>query len=95
MRLDGKCVLLLATDPVFRRDVLSGDSHMPVTEWIVERGRHRIDHHPIAHALTPTCRGQEVSRATHAFGPRANHDIGITKEDVLSGRNDRLQSAAA
>ena len=93
--LERERILFVASHAVFRRDIFRGHAHVAVAERIVQSPGHGVDELRVSHALTPARRGYEVGGTAHALGARAERDVGVAEQDVLSRRDDRLQPAAA
>ena len=95
MTVEGKRVLLFATDLPVRGHVLGRDAHMAAAERIGQCGCQHVDHDHVAETPAEARLRQGKGRADHALGAAGHHDIGIAEHDHLGRADDRLEAAAA
>ena len=87
-------VLGFAVDAVALGDVFRRYAHQPMTEGVVERTLHHIDHGRLTHARAKAKARHEVAAVRHTLGTAGEHSVTISEHQGLGCGDDRLQAGA-
>ncbi|MBA7583726.1 hypothetical protein ES708_25674 [subsurface metagenome] len=87
----GQLVLLLPGDAVLIGDVLRGQAHMVIIEYLPQPViDHAVHHLGVEHPGPPPGAGQVVRHGAHVLHPPGDNDLGIARLDGLGGQSHRF-----
>ncbi len=92
LALQSEIVLIFPADLPLAGNILGRIAHVPVTERVVQRGEHHIDHLRIAHLHAKACVERGIRRPRHGFRTAGDSNICVPKHDGLRSRHNGLRA---